>query len=237
MSKTPAEQRPARLPKAKGSSRLPLEGHALGEAYLDARTAVLDAGFGHEIDWQDSRKIAAITESVFLREAAWVVLSTGMAERVVRQLFDSFSDAFLHWHSADDIVSNRDRCIANALDVFGHRGKVNAIFSIAEMIHQVKFQIFRGLLERCGFEILMEMSYFGPASSLHLAKNLGIDVVKPDRHLLRAASAAGAASPVELCQAISDLTGDRLSTVDLVFWRFGAMGGDYAGLFDRWRDR
>src|SRR5204862_28581 len=43
---------------------------------------------------------------------------------------------------------------------------------------------------------LTRCPYIGPVTCWHLAKNVGMDVVKPDRHLVRMAQASGARDPI-----------------------------------------
>lgn len=57
----------------------------------------------------------------------------------------------------------------------------------------------------------------------HLAKNLGCDVVKPDRWLERLAAAEGT-TPHLLCNRLAYASGDRIATVDVVLWRACAIG-------------
>jgi hypothetical protein len=71
----------------------------------------------------------------------------------------------------------------------------------------------------------------GPATSHHLAKNIGLDVVKADRHLLRIAEKAGYNCPDELCETISEYVGDKKSVVDVVIWRFAATQSNYLDFF------
>lgn len=202
-------------------------------AYLTAREHVVDAGYGAEIDWQDSKRIGDVDESAFLREAGWVVLSTGLAESVVRIVFPRVSAAFLDWKSGDAIAGARDTCVAAGLRGFAHRGKIEAIAAIAVHVAAIGFESFHADLMARGSDLLMEFDYLGPATSRHLAKNIGLDVVKPDRHLIRAAAAAGCTSPDELCSIVSAATGDRLGTVDLVFWRYGTLVRNFHLLFCR----
>ena len=86
----------------------------LAMAYLDAKMAVIDAGFSFEIDWQENIDFDRVNESGFLREAAWVVLASGFRESVVRKVFPYISDSFLNWESADAIVANRAACLSSA---------------------------------------------------------------------------------------------------------------------------
>ena len=56
---------------------------ALARAYLAAKLAVLRSEYAAEVV-APSIQIQTLSESDFLRELAWVILSAGMAERVVR---------------------------------------------------------------------------------------------------------------------------------------------------------
>jgi hypothetical protein len=60
----------------------------------------------------------------------------------------------------------------------------------------------------------------GPVTVWQLAKNLGFDVPKPDRHLVRIAEQLGFSSPSQLCGAIADVSGEAVKVIDLVIWRY-----------------
>lgn len=92
---------------------------------------------------------------------------------------------------------------------------------------------FKAELQDRPIEALRSLPFMGPATTRHLAKNIGFDVVKPDRHLLRIAAVAQFSSPDELCRAISALVGDRLSVVDSVLWRYATLRSDYLDAFPK----
>lgn len=198
---------------------------------MGAREVVVGAGFGRELDWQDSRDFSVVTESEFLAEAAWVVLSAGLSERVVHRVFGSISQSFCQWNSASAIVSRRRSCVAQAMKVFAHKPKIRAIAEIAAQVNQHGFARIKREVEALGVERLSELPFIGPVTSFHLAKNLGLDVVKPDRHLVRLAKAAQVADPYALCSMIAAWTGDRMATVDLILWRFATLERNYERVF------
>jgi hypothetical protein len=203
----------------------------LVDAYLTARERIVAAGYAWEIDWQDRLRLEDVTESYFLREAAWVVLSAGMRESVVRLCFDRISKAFLLWKSADAIVRRSRACIQSAFRTFGHIGKLEAIGTIAEAVAKRGFGNWKARLTSEGIDELQGLPFIGPITRFHLAKNIGLDVVKPDRHLLRMAHIAGYDGPEPMCRAIAGVTQDRLATVDVVFWRYATLDSNYAALF------
>lgn len=209
---------------------------ALLDAYLTAKEAVVARGFAWEIDWQTERRLDQIDESEFLRQSAWTVLSAGFRETVVRRLFLPVCDAFLGMRSAAVIQANRARCRQAALRVFNHRGKVNAILDIASIVDKMGFECVRRQIEQEEVRFLQTLPYIGSITAFHLAKNLGLPVVKPDRHLRRIAAAAGFSSPLELCQLISDHLGEPIHVVDVVLWRYATLFSDYVMVFTATRD-
>jgi hypothetical protein len=68
-----------------------------------------------------------------------------------------------------------------------------------------------------------------------LAKNLGVDTAKPDRHLVRVAEATGYSSPATLCEHLARIVGDAAAVVDVVIWRFATISADYENFFQQRR--
>jgi hypothetical protein len=95
------------------------------------------------------------------------------------------------------------------------------------------FDAVQNAIVNCGPNYLRQFAYLGPATSLHLAKNIGLNVVKPDRHLVRISSVFGCNSPDEMCQQISMAIGKKVSVIDTVFWRYATIQRDYVSEFSR----
>ena len=203
----------------------------LANMYMRAKSVVIDAGYGSEIDWQAGIALSDITESDFLREAGWVILSCGMREAVIRNKFSLISAAFFEWKSAAKIVHNRTKCLKQALLCFRHEKKIEAIIHVASCVYEMGFHVVRQKIASEGVGYIITFPYMGPATSFHLAKNLGLPVAKPDRHLKRIAKVVGYDSPQALCNDVAHITGDKISVVDLIFWRFATLTTDYLDQF------
>lgn len=203
----------------------------LVSAYLDAKDCVISSGYAEELDWQEERSFYKISESIFLREAAWVILSSGMRDSVVRNRFPLVSKAFYNWASASQIMSNGHVCRKEALRVFRNDRKINAILKIASIVSDVGFPGIKQRINQEGISFIKRLPFMGPATSYHLAKNLGMDVVKPDRHLVRIAIATNHNSPYDMCRRIAERTGEKLSVVDLVIWRYATLNKNYLDHF------
>jgi hypothetical protein len=205
----------------------------LASAYVRAKLRVLASGFGSEIIWQKTLRIEELTESALLRECAWVILSSGMREAVVRRKFSSISEAFFGWASAHQIVSHRDQCVRSALLCFRHKPKIEAIAQAATIIHEKGFGAVREEIDLDPIAALRQFPYIGPTTSFHIAKNIGLSVAKPDRHMCRLAALSGYNQPADLCSTIAEYVGDPVSVVDIVLWRFATLHQDYLNAFLR----
>ena len=175
------------------------------EKFLGLRQKVIDAGYGAEITWQEEVLTCDDADS-FFREYMWVVLSSGIKNQVARLIEGRIYKAI-----------DKDLPISTA---FRHKGKVKAIEYVKQHRHQefARYKTSTNVLE-----FFVTLPWIGHITKYHLAKNLGLDVVKPDRHLVRIASSYGK-SPLELCEKLARETGYRIGTVDLIIWRAANLG-------------
>lgn len=195
--------------------------------YRDAEHQVRAAGFSWELEWQRERMLQDFTEQDLLRESAWVILCSGFRESVVRNAFDYVSLCFCDWESAHEISARQHACIETAAWRFSNRRKLTAIARIAEIIHDHGFKSFQSHLKDDPIEKLQALPFIGPVTSWHLAKNLGFDVAKNDRHLARLAYVHGFSDAQSLCAVIADATGEAASVIDIVLWRFATLKPEY----------
>jgi hypothetical protein len=201
----------------------------LASIYLDAKEYVIRSGYVDELDWQVQLSFADVTESQFLSEAAWVILSSGFREAIVRKCFPSISEAFLNWESANIIVQNMQSCKSRGLHCFGNRRKIDAICVLTATVSREGFEQVKRNIRDYGLDYLRSYPYIGPVTGKHLLKNLGLYIAKPDRHLIRIAKALGFDSPQELCDSIEQITGDSTPEIDLVLWRYATIKQNYLG--------
>ena len=211
------------------------EAEALAQVYLTIKRGLIEAGYGPEIYWQESRDANRFSESDFLREAAWVILCSGFRERVVAAKFHAISAAFLSWESAQAVVLAHRRCRTRALRVFRNPAKIDAILDVASYLHETGFDTVWAECQQRPVTFLNRFRFVGPVTALHLAKNLGFDVAKPDRHLLRVAAATGHESPEALCRELANALDEPVGVVDLVIWRHAVTTSDYEDVWGQVR--
>ena len=190
--------------------------------YLHAKRAVIEAGFAQEIIWQRDAELQDVTAATFVEQATWVVLSAGMAEHVVSQRFSAIRSALHHFDL--DAIARDDECRQRLLDLFNHPLKVDAILAIADFAHASGNDRIRDLVSSADEDALRALPFIGPVTVLHLLKNLGVPVVKPDRHLIRLAHRLNA-DVVTMCAEITDYFGEPPGVVDIVLWRWSTLHG------------
>ncbi len=195
--------------------------------YFTAKESVLSQGYNDEIVWQDSLDLRYIDVKTFYSEYAWVVLSCGMNEIVVRKKFSSLSDRFEFWSNPNKVSKRPKQYTKSGLEVFNHPGKINAIVWMAQYLSEISFSEEMEKIRNLGVECLKEYPFMGPASSMHFAKNIGLYVSKPDRHLVRIAEHLGYKSTEYLCKEISNTIGEKESIIDLILWRYATINKGY----------
>lgn len=190
------------------------------DLYREAKNHVLRQGYAEELCWQAKLRPELTTETDFLREAAWVIYCSGFREATVRKYFDYLSLCFCDWESSSIIATMGQRCVDAAMLGFRAKKKHEAIVAIAARIASVGFEAFYSKILDAPLENLQQLPFIGPVTALHLAKNLGFSVAKPDRHLLRFSRKHGYETVHTMCLELSALSGDTVQVVDLVLWRY-----------------
>lgn len=163
-------------------------------------------GYADEIKWAENLKWCENADD-FFSEYMWVVLSSGMKNQIARIIQGRILKA---WDEGKHTSS-----------AFGHKGKVKAIDEVSN--HRV-FYFLQWKQAEDKLEYLATLPWIGNITKFHLAKNLGMDIAKPDRHLVRIAKLYGEGSCFQLCRTISSITRLRVATVDLIIWRASNLG-------------
>lgn len=143
----------------------------------------------------------------FALEAIFVICNSGMNHKVARGIFEKLRVE----------MTGGGR---NAHNVFRHAGKARAINEIWDRRSELFDAYLRAedKVEFCG-----TLPWIGGITKFHLAKNFGVDVVKPDVHLGRLAKHYGT-TPQALCDHLAKLSGYKSRTVDLILWMACAKG-------------
>lgn len=167
-----------------------------------------------EIEWCKNIRLSDITPWRFYQEYSWVVINSGMKNRVAEGIHSRFWHGFQgEWEYSDP-----------DFNAVRHQSKNRALQTVYQDLATV-FNQLKSAPDR--LEYLETLPHIGPVTKYHLARNLGIDCAKPDRHLVRIAAFFGYDDVQKFCQEIADKTGDRIGVVDLIWWRYAESTPDY----------
>lgn len=208
-------------------------GNEIASKYIFIKNVVRYCGYEDEITWQENVRFDDLDESSFLKELAWVVLSSGFREQVISNIFGSISNCFFNWESANMIVRYKTKCLNEALKMFNNKLKIQAIIDAACKISERGFTKLKEAIREDPIKTLNQFSFIGPTTVYHLAKNIGLNVAKPDRHLSRIASQEGYPNVQDFCSHVASASGDSVPVVDIVFWRFATIEKDYLKVIEK----
>jgi len=176
------------------------------KTYIKLKEDIIYRGYLNEIEWAKNIR-PPVRKIEFFWEYVYVVLNSGMKQQVARRIYDRFRD-------------NADEFGELNFTLIGHPKKREVIRSLAARIDEV-WDEWQKTEDKFGF--ISKLPYMGKVIRYHLAKNFGLEVIKPDRHLVRISGMYNM-SPQELCDHISKLTGDKITVVDSVLWRAANLG-------------
>lgn len=173
--------------------------------YEDLKRRVAQAGYADDYVWAQTVE-APVDAVAFFCEYAYVVCNSGMRATVARGIWERV------WTALELNLP-----VAAA---FGHPGKAAAIQAGWDERERI-FAEYRAATDKIAF--FEALPWIGKITALHLAKNTGISVSKPDRWLVRLADAENT-TPAALCERLAAASGDRVGTVDVVLWRACSLG-------------
>lgn len=171
--------------------------------YHAAYDHIAIAGFHWEVEYTRQLRFENVNDETFLMEYAFVVISSGMKNQVAQRIY-------ARWNKNTDPAT------------IGHPGKRGALERAVKEHHEWLTQL-RAAPDKVAY--LETLPWIGGITKYHLGRNLGLDLVKPDRHLVRLAAKFGYPDPASMCKAISEEVGERVGVVDVVLWRYSNLMG------------
>lgn len=178
------------------------------DAYRSIRAKLVQLGYGEEIEWQARCRPPEDPEA-FALEVIYVICASGMRQQTARVIYNRIVDAMFEGRGPASVFRHALKCRAIEAVWNGRRHYFES-FTAAPS-------------DTLRLQALRQIDGIGPVVVFHLAKNFGMDVAKPDRHLVRLAQAERC-TPQELCERLAGATGDRVAVVDLVLWRACNLG-------------
>lgn len=152
-----------------------------------------------------------LTLDRFWIEFVWCCYVSGFSSKVIASIYDDLVLALGSWRTC-----HLDRW-DNVSIVISHRKKFEACCNVSAMLRELPFEKFK-LDFLSSTKSIRNLPMMGPITSFHLARNIGLDAVKPDLHLTRLSAHFGYLYPFDLCRDLADSSGERIGVVDYILF-------------------
>lgn len=170
----------------------------------------------------------------FFREYVWCVYASGFSTRILTDKFPALMECYqdLMFVALDSQFEEKWERVK---DIIGNRAKHDAIHAFMQSLLAYAVEHGDSYWEKFKedyFDVkrLTNLPFIGEVNCYHLARNIGIDCVKPDRHLVRLAQHFGFDSPEAMCELLAGLHDERVGVVDLILFYGASLWGTNTGL-------
>ena len=190
------------------------------KAYFEKAYVFTKKFYENEFNYISSTKHESVDAEFFFREYIFVVHATGFSAKAVGNFMPRLVEAYGPYQEL------AERSLADATGrvkvVCNNPQKIKAVHSTALQLRDgIKLHGWNKFKKDklSTPEKLQALSYIGPVTCFHLARNIGLlDCVKPDLHLIRLANHWGFADCTSMCKKMGEGSGLPLGIVDLVIW-------------------
>ena len=202
--------------------------------YKRCLTYVIENYGLERVEYFRNLNLEDISVQDFFEEYAWVCLASGFRWRIIDEMRNDLAVAFLDW-DIQKIASDPNGVFVNAMEVLNHENKIGSIVHAACLLATWSTEAFKEFKRRLSrinsadspeLINLRRFGFIGPITQYHLARNLGLNFPKPDRHLITAAGRCGYPETpqgvFDFVNRICEETGERPEVVDFVIWRYMA---------------
>jgi len=168
-----------------------------------------------------NKDISRMNKQEFLEEYAWVVYTTAIGFEIIDNKWDDIKNAFFDFEPEN--IS--EACFDRVMKYFAHELKAKAVIKTARLLKETSWGQFK---ERYlnNPKQMQELFYIGKDTRYLLARNLGMNFAKPDRHLLRFSNHCEYGDNVQaFCKYIADNRKKTIPIVDFALWNLGEKNG------------
>lgn len=170
-----------------------------------------------------------VTLDHFFQEYVWCVYASGFSTRILTEKFPALLKCYqdLMFVSLESQLEERWERVKG---IIGHQGKHDAIHIFLQGLLAYAVEYGDSYWEKFKedhftIESLQNLPFIGEVNCYHLARNIGIDCVKPDRHLVRLAKHFQFGTPEMLCEFLAGLYDERVGVVDLILFYGASLWG------------
>ncbi len=179
------------------------------------------------VEWCRTRPpVEQVGHVDFIAEYAFVVSVSGFRASVVEERFPRLAKA-LHGFDPEQIVRMPYQQIRDLYErhMLRNGAKAEAFArGIRALADFETIQKLKAMLAKGHVDCLKSLPWIGDVTKYHLARNLGVDVAKPDVHLTRLAKKFGYDDVGRMCADLAAEFDERVAAVDGILWEYARSG-------------
>ncbi|MCL2260604.1 MAG: hypothetical protein FWC15_04515 [Fibromonadales bacterium] len=177
---------------------------------------IIDSGLGADKDSFETIKERLhnppiLSANEFAEECIYVILAGGFRQKIAKRKFGEIMDF---------IYAGGDVCEKKLLPIFGNVNKIRAIIKIWNNSKNYRNGFYELKTDAEKLTYLATLPHIGEITKNHIARNLGINVVKHDVWIQRLESVFGD----KMFAQIEKATGLNRGYIDVVLWKACQIG-------------
>ncbi|MGV9141332.1 MAG: hypothetical protein ACOC1X_00175 [Promethearchaeota archaeon] len=188
-----------------------LKKQSLTHIYSTIKSRIIKQGYEPRIEEIKNIDPKDISKEKFFEEYVWVVCNSGLKNQIAEKIFNNF------WKNKDFNAINHPKKQEAIKEVYSKLDSYYKQYRISE--NKVKF--------------LKSLPFIGDVTKYHLARNIGLNFAKPDRHMVKIAQFFGFHDVQTFCENVSKYTEDEINVIDYVFWRFANLNPIYLEILEK----
>lgn len=202
-----------------------------GEALREHFRRALAHAEAHDADfvaWVRSLgPVERVSQQHMIAEYVFVVSASGFRASVVQRRFGDLSRALRNLEMPGLATLREDEIRDVYMEkMLRNRAKAAAAARGVVLLENLfTVEMIKTRLAGGDVDVLKSLPFIGDTTKWHLARNLGLDVAKPDVHLTRLARRFGYGADVaRMCAELAGAFGERVAAVDAILWSYASAG-------------
>ncbi len=158
-----------------------------------------------------------LSSAEFAKEVIYVILASGFSQKTAKKKFVEITGYLQD-------LNGQNPTVENLMKLFNNKNKMSAVAKIWINKKQIRDNYYEIKNDADKMKFLRNLPFIGEITQNHIARNLGVNTVKPDVWIVRLSAALGYASYREMFENVSRETNLPIGYIDVILWKSCQIG-------------
>ncbi len=158
-----------------------------------------------------------LNSSEFASEVIYVILASGFSQKTAKKKYFEIMNYINN-------LNDKKIELSDLLTIFNNKNKMSAIMNIWKNKDMLTRDYYQLNDDKNRMKFLLKLPFIGPITQNHIARNLGINTVKPDIWIVRLSNSCGYTSYHDMFDELSKLTEYPIGYLDVILWKACQIG-------------